>query len=483
MPPPVKLNFPYQGFLKRQGEVTTKYERDVAMWQGEELEYGPPVFSVECVKSGLLKYDHKWRSLHVAAYEEVLERVWDMIGGVVMRATDRTMDEAWGNLKKSKSIGQPHQLFIGPFKQQWVDTMNPVATLLYFNMFSCLLNVTKKDEMRMKGKLARIMRPVCVVMAFMGDWLFGGILDEINRAIFETPSFVGAQIPGADMLELWQRFLAFSRQPGAFMIDTDMQGHDARAALFLWMLTRDLLLRKVPKSRHQYVYRYFDMVYFGWTVVEGGVFMIPGQSTGQTLTAFSNTMCLILMMCLHAVETGMSHSTFKERVMFFAFGDDMIYGSTDPRFEVANLNITFNKYGMYLESDSLTGKSLTELSFLSSRPVWRRFGSGMMLAYKFNTSKLVSSFQYTRSHDPNINLSRYVSLCMGLWGDEAVFELWRSRVLAWYKSVLKNGVLFNNDSKTLIALLTSDLRIRHIYCSAMEGRRGAVFSFFRKMLQ
>ena len=463
------LGFPYAGFLKRQGEVTTKYSRDMDMWTEEELDYGPPTFQTECVQKGLTKYDHYWRSIGIGYYEELLERAWDLVGHVIMRAIPRTFQESWNNLKLDKSIGQPHQLSVGPFKQQWVDCMTPLSTFLYFCFFTCLLNVTKKDEMRTKGKLARIMRPVCVVMAFMGDWLFGGILDEINRSVFQTPSFVGAQIPGSHILELWKRFLAFSKREGARLHDTDMQGHDARAALFLWMLTRDILKRGIPKWKHQYVDRYFDMVFYGWTVAEGGVFMIPGQSTGQTLTAFGNTMCLILMMCLHALESHMSHETFKEEVLFFAFGDDMIYGTTSEHFAVERLNATFMKYGMYLETDSLESKQFEDLTFLSSHPVWRKHGMYKELVYKFNTSKLVSSFHYTRSSDPNINMSRYVSLCLGMWGDQAAFSHWSARVVEWYKQSTSSGTLFDEGSRSLLALLTSDKRIRRIYCPCDEG--------------
>jgi hypothetical protein len=239
--------------------------------------------------------------------------------------------------------------------------------------------------------------------------------------------------------------------------------------MFLWMICRDILKRGIPKERHWAVDRYFNMVFYGWTVIEGGVFLVPGQSTGQTLTAFSNSMCLIIMMCLHAVENQIDHSLFKDEVLFYVFGDDMVYGTTLPEFSVERLNQTFTKYGMYLETDSLSGKRFEDLTFLSSRPVWIKHSGFRQLLYHFNTEKLIASFHYTRSKDPSVNLTRYVSLCLGMWGDQDVFFVWRRRVLAWYQMLVARGVYFDKSAAPLLALLTSDQRITRIYSPAQEG--------------
>lgn len=454
------LNFITYGYFRTGPLPTSKYERDGEFWE-EGLEYGPPTLNLDAALKGIYKHVHEWITIPLSEYNTLHHWNLQLWSPFLAGVEPWSLAEARMQLDPSKAAGWPWCTFAGALKEDVLSSFTDEQLVTWFENFTAIHSITlKSNEMRLDSKAARAFVPSPVEMAFIGNYLYGPLMKALNHHKFKHPSTVGISVPGADIARVFSMLSAFCGR----MFDADGKGWDGRVPLWAIMLLRDLITVFIPKSRHALHYRYFSMTFFHWTLCNGFLILIPGQSTGNTLTSFGNTLMNAMLVMLHAIRSKMSFSTFRRDVLFFCNGDDLIYSTRDPVFDISNLNDTYMSVGMYLESSSLEPKRLEDLTYLSAYPYWKEYLGMKVLFYGFNARKILSSFGYRRTDNAAQNLSRYVNLCYCLFGHQELFNIQRNKVLAWYGRVNRvDPSVFDTESHSLISHLVDDEYIFRLY--------------------
>jgi hypothetical protein len=168
----------------------------------------------------------------------------------------------------------------------------------------------------------------------------------------------------------------------------------------LILLVRELRKCFIPQEYHKLVDKYYDQVYYGHTRVLSYVLQLIGQLSGQTNTSSDNSLIHSMIMILHAVRCKLTFQEFMDGVEWYVQGDDLMYKTTIPEFEIEKLEETWNSLGMFIESRGAVDP--TELSFVGMTPQKYK---GFWL-YKFRTDKMKCSMNYHdkgSSHDQIFN--------------------------------------------------------------------------------
>jgi hypothetical protein len=293
--------------------ATTKYYPDPAYPPPAGLSYGPPKFSRDGVAKAFMKYYHDIPWISPGDFWRVVSWERKVLAPHITGVGHWSWEEVDLAVDRKKSCGIPFKYRYGPTKGD-VLRSNTVEDLFeYFRRFTCLQMHVDKDEMRLKGKLARCMRPVCTAMVVAGNRLYGKIMETFNESALDHPSTVGASVPGADFIRLWG--ILYRHKGDLFSVDS--QGHDANMALWTAIAHRESLRPFIDPEHDDDHDRYFSMAYCGYCVILGQIYLVPGQSTGQTLTSFGNTFSHIGIMSLHAIRKGWTYAQFCQLVIYF----------------------------------------------------------------------------------------------------------------------------------------------------------------------
>jgi hypothetical protein len=293
--------------------------------------------------------------------------------------------------------------------------------------------------------------------------LFGGMQEQFVQGLFHHAGFIGASIPGADMMRMWGEFAKLLSKNWK-MHCTDGASWDANLSLDILHVVRDLLEAATPILwRRKMIRRYFDQTFVGWVVADGHIVRTFGMTSGCTLTSLGNTLSQHAVLMLHSIRLGWTHADFLKFFKCFVHGDDLIYAYyplKDDGFQVESLARTYNSLNMWLECDSLEPCSIFNATFLSSTPVLKNKNGGQMLFYKFNTDKLIASFCFDKSADINKKFSKYISILLLLFGDYEVFLIWRERIINWYLYKKSLGFHFENGDVYCSLILDDDYLFR-----------------------
>lgn len=333
-------------------------------------------------------------------------------------------------------------------------------------------SATLKDELRPTNKGPRLFVTGPLEHTFLGNYLFGAQNDALMEHIFEHPIVMGIDMPGPGQTKVFSDLQVFaSGRVGAF----DASKWDASVPLWAFTAVRDLRKHYLPVSAHAATDRYYDGVYNGWVEVLGYMVRVPGQKSGQSLTASDNSLAMTAIMCLHAIRSGLSFAEFRRQVLFFTMGDDLVYASRTDKFQVVPVADTFRDCGVYMENDqpgNVLGDILTA-SFLGCTPVWRRYMGESFLLPRFRVARLINSALWWRDKtDVAMHWGKLVALTVLIFADQQAFETMRVEVLEWFDSHREELMLPSTSAgvTSLYGLLVNDPAIFALFTGVESGK-------------
>lgn len=307
-----------------------------------------------------------------------------------------TPEQAMEELDPSKAAGTPYNYDYGPLKRDSLRHLNFDDLLKHFCMYDNLHTATLKSEMRIKNKTARMFVPTNLCLIAVGNWLFGAQNNNIINNHEHLPIKVGMVVPGRETFNFWNHVLRWEGKS----YDADGSRWDSTINMTLVLLARELRKCFIPKQYHKLVDKYYDQVYYGHTRVLSYILILIGQLSGQTNTTSDNSLIHSMIMILHAIRNKVSFNKFIESVEWYVQGDDLMYNTTIPEFEIERLEVTWNSLGMYIESRGQVKPS--ELSFVGMTP--QKYKNTWL--YKFRTNKMICSMNYHEkgsTHDQIFN--------------------------------------------------------------------------------
>jgi len=278
-----------------------------------------------------------------------------------------------------------------------------------------VLNATLKDEIRPKGKDARLFRPVSVHDYIRGLCLFNSQNEYIANQIFTSPVFVKYVTPGRDLTLLYTML----KEHGGDLYDADSTQWDARFPLVVAEIIATWRSRFLPQDA---VIDYYSDMFAGFTLVGGHLFRLAGQPSGQVNTTIDNSLANIVLMALHAYNCRMEVSEFLSDVLFFVCGDDLVWSDRSGLFTPKTVADTYVSVGCYLEFSSLEPRPLNGLNFVGTHCLYD--GS---IRYCYNVTKLTASAGYSKRGRPgHEQLAKLISLYTLVFNDpdsEAVRQI------------------------------------------------------------
>jgi hypothetical protein len=252
----------------------------------ENVDFGPALGTSTI--PGIMKYYHHQSTMLPHEHVELDRRMkayW--LPWLVSRPWDH--DQAYQQLNEKKASGLPFSKKFGSSKGEVLQKWTDFDLVLYFMLYSLLKKATLKvNELRVNGKAARTFIFSCISSVYVGNLLFGGMQEQFVQGLFHHAGFIGASIPGADMMRMWGEFAKLLNKNWK-MHCTDGASWDANLSLDILHVVRDLLEAATPILwRRKMIRRYFDQTFVGWVVADGHIVRTFGMTSGCTLTSLGN---------------------------------------------------------------------------------------------------------------------------------------------------------------------------------------------------
>lgn len=227
-----------------------------------------------------------------------------------------------------------------------------------------VLSATLKDELRPSEKDARLFRMESVHDYLEAIQLYDEQNEYLANQIFVSPIFVKFKTPGLDLTNMFEMLEAFSKDCG----DSDAAAWDANLPLSLIEIVaywRGRFFDQKDFVRHV---EYYRNMYNGYTVLMGHLYHLVGQSSGHLNTTIDNCLVNILAMSYVAWTHNLSIAEFRQQILFFVCGDDLIW-SNRGLFDVQTIAKGYADLGIFLEFGGPDLKPVTDCTFVGVIPV------------------------------------------------------------------------------------------------------------------
>lgn len=468
---PIINEFMCCGYVSFQFTSGTKYiNNSLSLPFSNEEEYVPSELSVDSYVRGLAKCVHPQTTIKFDEYY-VLSDWLVVILGPFMFGEMWSKERAYLELDPDKASGAYWRKTVGPKKFDVMLKYDPDDLLSFFRTHTSVYSTSLKDELRLKNKLARLFCPGPIELIFTGNLLFGAQNERLTKNVLRHPITIGISVPGAQMNILYQTLLDFGNSFKAKCYDADASAWDMSFMSWVARLCRDVRCRMYKQSDYEVyvkdVLRYYDATQYGWCDFLGYIIMVCSQKSGHTNTAIDNSIGNLAMMCLHALHVGYSLDEFRQHVIFYCNGDDVLYATDSSDFTIVKVAETYRFCGIFFESDGI-GKSVFDCYYLSTCPVYKYIRGSRYLIPKYKRGKIVSSFHYWKKGSSDLDhLSKLVALVMLSFGDEELYLAMKKYVSDWVVEQQRKGVCFETKSfASYLRLLTDDTAILRIYTSS-----------------
>lgn len=400
--------------------------------------------------NGMLKFDHSYRTISFKEYFAMLDWV-DALYGAVVDVPMWTEQQAIEAMDESKAAGYPYSHIFGPFKGMTIKNLSFDDLLQHFVAYAQIFVATLKDEERVEGKDARLFTPANVCMVAVGNFLFGAQNEAIMNWHPKGAIQIGLPTPGSGAYHLWRELRGEGLKG-----QSDGARNDANFSPVLAMCIRDFRKRHLPERFHKLVDLYYDMAYHMLVSYRGAVVYQIGLPTGHTNTATDNSLCYLMLSCLHCYMSGLSLSQFVQIVLYI-MGDDMVWSDPHHVMIPSVMQDVWNRVGMYLESPS-DSEQYEDLTFCGMHPVKRRvFGHDYWL-YSYNVPRLIASLNLVKkSMTPSERLHKMVSIASLLYAEEEVYEQVK-RVIYSYVNRYRDAM--STDDVTMLSMLNDLPQLR-----------------------
>jgi hypothetical protein len=425
--------------------------------------------------------DHEQYALSESEYQAVLTWVSVFFLGfmkVPMWSQQRAMDE----LDPTKASGVYWRQHFGPLKSDVLQVFSFTDLLWFFESESPCFSSILKDEIRLSNKMARLFLPAPIEVCAVGNWLFGAQNEALTNSVGSHPCTIGVSTPGAQICSLYASLVDKSRGE-ASLYDADVSQWDIHFQLWQARLCRDLRMRALEQQPHlqHLVRRYYSAVYAGWVCVLGNIVRVINQKSGQTNTAHDNSIANFAIVCLHAIRLGWTIEEFRERVLVYVNGDDIVYWTNSQEFSSFNLCRTYNSVGHFLDTDGRP-KTITEITYLGAVPTFRSVGRRTFLLPCYRVDKLIASSRYLFGKASlDDELCKLCALCLLVFADSVSFAKFCSEVDKYITDNIQKGVVYNTSVLTTCLLILRDPEYVLSIFLSYEGRKVCpILSFLRE---
>jgi hypothetical protein len=370
----------------------------------DDLVYEPSALDDSSFDVGLAKYAHDW----VVGDESEVQKMIDYldehfselpifelnkIDSIRMLDLRKSSGKPWHKLGSTKG-----DVLCKIFKKSKIELEREIDSsdefclevYEYFEKYHennpPIYGTALKDELRVKGKDARVFSPAPMEMVILGNALFG----EMNNWFVEQGSqlknevAVGLEVPSERCREL---FLQFD-QPH------DLDGGAWDANVYLTALVAIREFRKKHSKEPEKVDDYYSNTYVRYVLTRyGHIIMMFGQVSGSTLTTIDNSL-------IHV-------ATIRSKCKFYCCGDDLIVEKAD--IQIKELVKYYLKRGMYLETDTFETKQIEDCIFLGMH-------LDKNLRLQFNEDRLLTACNYGKRNTTYLNeFSRLCAIALLLY--------------------------------------------------------------------
>lgn len=321
---------------------------------------------------------------------------------------------------------------------------------------TAVVGSTLKDEIRLVGKDARLFRPMDASAYLEGTELFTKQNMYIMSALLSNPVFVQFITPGNDITKLHQLLKSFSK----FIYCADGSQWDANFPLIIASIICAWRCRGMSRQYRRRCYRYYSMMYNGYTDVAGWFLRLVGQPSGHCNTTIDNSLCHMIAFAYHGWRHGLSIDDINSTVKFFCCGDDLIFADRNGLWIPELLNETYNLLGMYLEFESLEPGLGT---FVGSVPSSRRWNGTLFNGYTLRLAHAQASSQFVKkTYTPLDHIGKLCSLTQLVFCDEQFFTFMSQHVRTVASRYVSDGLIsvYCDQLRGLLASINPDHLVR-----------------------
>lgn len=443
-------------------------EMDLGANFSPQTFYEPPLMNVEAVHIGLSKHIRVNNAITWYDYTRVLSWLKLSLSPYLV-CDDWGIDESIAAMDPDKASGVYWKQNCGPKKSDVLSDnryRDGVELVRFFREETGCFSLILKDELRKRGKVARLFHPAPIEMILVGNMCFGAQNAKLTQHVLEHPITIGLHIPGYHTFQLFTSLMNF----GGDCHDGDANQWDASVPAWLSCVCRDLRCSCYSPSQKDRLYedarRYYAMTYYGWCNCTGNVMCVPSQKSGQVTTGHGNSMKNYAILILHAIRAGMTYLDFVQNVKCYCNGDDLIYSTKTRMFEPHLVYGTYKWCGIYVESDCVA-KNIYDITYLGVSPVERYVESyrRTFLLVKYNRDKILNTLMwFKKGRSDTDHLSKLVSLVILSFGDRELYEALRQFTFEWLVKKISEGVRFHNKTyASLLLFLTDEKYILQVY--------------------
>lgn len=385
------------------------------------LEYGPAPLDFLSLSNGIAKFEHaqvngsnQEVSFALSCLEYLFPLLW-MDSNLSTEEEIKTLLEE----KKSKAAGEPWRIERIHNKGQALERVGLGRLAEYYNSFDSVISSTLKDELRLKGKDARLFRPQDVASYIEGATLFHHQNQHLTIPLV-GPIFVRFQVPGQDIPMMFASLEQHNKEGFA----ADGSQWDAHFPLFCASIIAEFRIRcGLPRDR---VERYYTQMYGGYTLCSNEILQLIGQPSGHFNTSVDNALCHIVLLSIHAFRLGMTVQQFIANLKFYCCGDDLVWTTTDHGFYPSEIEKTYNSFEVYLEFQSYQPLPIDDLIFVGVKRANKTVGSRTFKLFSLVSPRSFASLHVHKRKtlkNPLLKLAKFASLGILWFCDEERYTL------------------------------------------------------------
>jgi len=313
-----------------------------------------------------------------------------------------------------------------------------------------VIGITLKDELRPIGKDARLFRPQDVTAYIEGTILFAVQNAYLMANLLAHPLFVQFITPGIALAQLRRMLSAFGN-----VWSSDGTWWDTQFPLWVASILCYWRSRYMDSTTRSRVEEYYKRMYNAFCTCGGWLFQLVGQPSGQVNTTVDNSLGHIVLMAYHAWSHGMPLSVFRENILFFCCGDDLIFSSKHLFFSPVPISTSYASVGVFLEFDSLEPN--VSSTFCGTVPASRKWHGLEIVGYKNRERKMQASCAYRHKKMSNLDhLQKLCSITQLMFMDENIFDALRKACFDFYAKCVVDSSIPSFSPDALGALRSTD---------------------------
>lgn len=438
------------GTIRMKPIQKSKLCYDALLFRKEEYVVAPT--DIVSLEKSLLKWRHPQGYVTVDEFERLVTWMDHEFGGYIKQFEVPTLKELATILDGKKSAGYPYNDIYGPFKSQTLAALSLGELISDFVNYDQIVEATRKDEVRLKGKSFRVIlgSPVSCIAA--GALLFHKQNESLVEARFNTASAVGISTPGGEAYMLWHgaahRRAAYRQSDGA--------ANDSHFSTILAQVLCEFRKLHMPKKYHPLVERYYKVVFNFRASFLGQLQPLQGMQTGQFNTLIDNSLGNIAVRMLAVIRDGGSYEDFRALGLKM-MGDDAIECGVGYKLPLNILDDTHTSLFMYVEVPRDEEKFL-DLKFIGMHPVIRSYKGKDWLMYSYDAERILTSINYVKKNmSYGERFAKLVGLAGLVWADKATWKVVKHIALDYYE---RNHALLDHRYLALRTMLNSSYQFR-----------------------